>query len=471
MRTSCLAAAAVTLALVAPLSAQNAASNVYPDPIEARQGVVTVGIREFATVPDIGGAAPRMMLLQDEPGTKRLFVSAQTGQVFTVSYDGKTVTEYLDMTDPKWEVKVLSTGREHGFQSFALHPQFAQRGSPGYGKLYVWTDVAAGSTTDYQPGGGQHVGDNALLEFTAKDPAAATYDGDQPRVLLRIEDPFNNHNGGRAAFNPLAKPGDADYGLLYFGIADGGSAGDPLNNAQNLGSPFGKIFRIDPLGKDGPNGQYGIPKSNPFAGDEDPKTLGEIFAYGIRNSQNWTWDRGTGRMYITDIGQNTVEEVDTVRAGMNLGWNVWEASFKYVRAGLTTEGRRGDPNVTYPIAEYDHTDPLFTLRNVAVTGLAVYRESAIPQLRNLVLFGDLPSGEMFYVSADRVPDGGQAPVRRVLFREAGGQPKRFLELIQAKNRQQGKQEATRADLRFHQASDGRVFLLNKADGTIRVLTL
>jgi hypothetical protein len=97
-------------------------------------------------------------------------------------------------------------------------------------------------------------------------------------VVLRIEDPFQNHNGGRAAFDPLAKPGDADYGLLCLGIADGGSAGDPLNDAQKLSSPFGKIFRIDPLGRDGPNGQYGIPKSNPFAGGRTPGALGEIFA-------------------------------------------------------------------------------------------------------------------------------------------------------------------------------------------------
>src|SRR6185436_18184855 len=108
-------------------------------------------------------------------------------------------------------------------------------------------------------------------------------------------------NGGRAAFNPLAQRGDADFGLLYFGVADGGSAGDPLNNAQNLASPFGKIFRIDPLGKNSTNGQYGIPASNPFAGDNDPKTLGEIYAYGIRNSQHFTWDRATGRMFISDI--------------------------------------------------------------------------------------------------------------------------------------------------------------------------
>lgn len=463
-----LPAAALALAFGLPLAGQ-ATNDPFPTPIDTSRGT-TVGVREFATIPDVDGAAPRLMLLVDEPGTRRLFVNAQTGQIFTVGYDGGTVTPYLDMADAKWGVHVLSTGREHGFQSFALHPQFAQRGAPGYGKLYTWGDVDAGGRTDFQPGGGQHVGDNLLLEWTAKDPAAAVYDGGAPRELFRIEDPFNNHNGGRTAFNPLAKPGDSDYGLLYVGVADGGSAGDPLNNAQNLASPFGKIFRIDPLGSNSANGKYGVPAANPFAGDADARTLGEIYAYGVRNTQQFAWDGATGRMFITDIGQNVVEEVDTVTAGADLGWNAWEATFRYGRSGISTANRRGDPKVTYPFVEYDHRDPLFPTGRVAVTGLVVYRGSDVPALRGMVVFGDLPSGEMFYVPADRLPQGGQDPIRRVLFSTGSGAPKTFLELIQEKNRQQRKEPSARADLRFHPGNAGRVYLLNKGDGVIRLLT-
>ena len=103
-----------------------------------------------------------------------------------------------------------------------------------------------------------------LLEWTAKTPGAATYDGEAPRELIRLRQPFANHNGGAIAFNPTARPGAADFGLLYMGIGDGGSGGDPMNLAQNLGSAFGKIFRIDPLGKNGRGGKYGIPAANPF---------------------------------------------------------------------------------------------------------------------------------------------------------------------------------------------------------------
>jgi glucose/arabinose dehydrogenase len=267
-------------------------------------------------------------------------------------------------------------------------------------------------------------------------------------VLFRIEDPFQNHNGGRTAFNPLARPGDADYGLLYQGVADGGSAGDPLDNAQNLGSIFGKIIRIDPLGTNSSNGKY-----------------------GIRNSQQFTWDRATGRMFITDIGQNTVEEIDVVTAGANLGWHVWEGSYRFVSGqggGVDTSNPRSDPKVTYPIVEFAQLDPLFGTPQVAASGLVIYREREIPALANKVLFGDLPSGEMFHVSADDLPRGGQGPIRRVLFRD-GGEHKKLLDLIQAKNRAQGKNPVNRADLRFHLGNDGHVYVLNKGDGVIRVL--
>jgi glucose/arabinose dehydrogenase len=355
-------------------------------------------------------------------------------------------------------------------QSFSLHPQFAEQGAPGYGKIYAWVDVMPEGATDFQPGGGQHTNDNVMVELSARNASAATYDGGPARELFRIEDPFQNHNGGRTAFNPLARPGDPDYGLLYQGVADGGSGGDPLNNAQNLGSIFGKILRIDPVGRNSSNGKYGIPASNPFAGDDNPQTLGEVYAYGVRNPQNFAWDRRNGRMFTSDIGQNTVEEVSVVTAGANLGWNVWEGSYRFVsREGVSTENPRSDPKVTYPIVEFAQVDPLFGSPQVAATGLAVYRDGPIQALRDKVLFGDLPSGEMFYVSADDLPRGGQTPIRRILLND-GGQPKRLLELIQAKNRAQGKNPVNRADLRFHTGNDARVFVLNKGDGVIRVLT-
>ena len=164
-----------------------------------------------------------------------------------------------------WGVSVQFAGRERGFQSFTFHPQFAQAGTPGFGKFYTYTDTtnqtpAADFTTTHTA----TTHDTVLLEWTAKTPGAAAYDGAAPRELMRFRQPFANHNAGHLAFNPLAKPGTPEFGLLYIGVADGGSGGDPLRMAQSLGSAFGKIFRIDPSGTTSANKKYGIPAGNPF---------------------------------------------------------------------------------------------------------------------------------------------------------------------------------------------------------------
>lgn len=441
----------------------------FPAPLAVTDGIVTVNVREFASLPDIDGTAARMMVLVDEPGTRRLVVSDMNGLLYTISYDGQAVTPYLDLRDPKWAVSVQSQGRERGFQSFAFHPQFNRRGAPGFGKFYTFTDTSnTASTPDFTPGGGKHTHDTILLEWTARTPAAASYDGGPPRELLRLEQPFPNHNGGHITFNPLVAARDADFGLLYVGVADGGSGGDPFELAQNLNSPFGKILRIDPLGKNSANGKYGIPATNPFVNDGKADTLGEIYAYGVRNPQRLFWDSRTSRMFISDIGQNIVEEISPVTAGANLGWNDWEGSYAYVNRLVSTERPRGDSSVTYPVAEYGQIDPLLQRQAAAIGGL-VYRHTAIRQLSGLLIFGDNPSGEAFYVSADRLPpSGGQDAIRRILFDEGGG-AKTLLQLIQEKNVREGKAKATRADLRFGLGPDGQVFVLNKGDGTIRLL--
>lgn len=443
----------------------------FPTPIEATDGVIAVKFVEFASIPDVGGQAPRMMLMLNEPSTRRLFVSVMTGPLYTVSYDGKTVTPYVDINAPEWEVSVQSQGNERGFHSFAFHPQFSERGAPGFGKFYTVTDTT--NTTrpaDFKPLGGTHTHDTLLLEWTAKNPSGATYDGAAPRELLRFEQPFANHNAGHLTFNPLATPRDADFGLLYMGFADGGSGGDPMNHAQNLGLAFGKILRIDPLGTNSANGKYGIPASNPFANDGDPNTLGEIFAYGLRNPQRIFWDSANRNMFISDIGQNTVEKISPITAGANLGWNIWEGSFMFVNGrpgGVNMTDPRKDPKVTYPVAEYSQLDPLLQSSSAAIGGL-VYRQKTIPQLTNLLLFGDNPSGEIFYVKADNLPKGGQDQIRRILLNDNGAS-KTFLQVIKEKNAAQGKTPATRADLRFGEGPDGRIFLINKRDGVIRQL--
>ena len=459
----------VTLATLATLiavshAAAQASANPYTTPIRADDAAL-VGVREFAQLPDIEGVAARMMLLVQEPGTRNLFVNDMRGPLYRVSPDGRSVTLYVNIDDPRWAIDVQSQGRERGFQSFAFHPQFNERGTPGFGKFYTWADVTDREPApDFAPGGEGDTHDTVLLEWTARSPSAPAYDGEAPREMLRLQQPFANHNGGLTAFNPLARPGQPDYGMLYVGIADGGSAGDPMNMAQNMASAFGKIFRIDPLGRNSRNGRYGIPADNPFP--PGASLLGEIWALGVRNPQRFGWDPSNGRMYVADIGQNTVEEVSPVPKGGNLGWNVWEASFRYAgRGGVDMSSPRGDPNMTYPIAEYDHTDSVLSSR-AAVTGVVVYRAGDIPALRNRILFADMPSGEVFTISADETQASGQDHIRRVLFNN-GGTAKTFLQIIREKNAQQGKPAAVRADVRFGTGPDNQLFLLNKADGVIR----
>lgn len=408
------------------------------------------------------------MLLVDEPGTRRLFVNDMRGPLYAVSYDGKTVTRYLDINQQEWGVPVQAMGRERGFQSFALHPTFGRPGTRGFGKFYTWLDTSnMAPAPDYSPLPGSTTPpthDTVLLEWTARTPTAATYDGGPPRELLRLRQPFANHNAGQLGFNTTAAEASPDFGLLYVGVADGGSGGDPLRMAQNLGSPFGKILRIDPLGNSSANKKYGVPMGNPFVGTSG--ALPEIYAYGVRNPQRFGWDAKTGALFLADIGQNIVEEVSVVTAGANLGWNDWEGSYRYIsrtEVGLT--GLRADPKVVYPIVEWGQPDPLLQPQSAA-TGVVAYRGTRVPQLANLLIFGDNPSGEVFYVSADRLPAGGQDAIRRVLF-PATGEALTFLQIIQAKNEAQGKKPAARADLRFGTGPDGRLFLLNKGDGTIR----
>jgi hypothetical protein len=441
-------------------------NNPFPDPIPAAEGVIAVNFVEFATVPDSGTSAPRLNLLLDEPATHRMFVNTMQGMIYSISYDGKFIKPYLDINDAKWGNPVQSAGTERGFQSFAFHPQFAQRGAPGFGKFYTWADTTNMTPKpDFVPSGNGHTHDEILLEWTAKDPKADTYDGGDPRELFRVAHPFANHNGGEIAFNPLAKPGQPDFGLLYIGSADGGSGGDPYNHAQNLKSIFGKILRIDPLGHNSANGHYGIPASNPFV--NNPDALGEVYSYGHRNPQRFSWDPKNGNMFEAEIGQNVNEEINQIVKGGNYGWNIWEGSFRYYGREVSTDNQRADVKMIFPIAEFDHTDPLFPSSRLAATGIYAYREKEIRQLTGKLLFGDNPSGEMFYVDADTLPTGGQT-FHRVLFNDHG-QTKTLLQLIKEKNMKEGRSNVIRADLRMGVGPKGQIFVMDKYDGTIRLL--
>jgi hypothetical protein len=218
------------------------------------------------------------------------------------------------------------------------------------------------------------------------------------RELLRIDEPQFNHDAGALAFGPDE--------MLFISLGDGGMADDQGvgqvegGNGQDPSNILGSIVRIDPLGTDSTNGQYGIPADNPFVGDDG--ALPEIFAYGLRNPFRFSIDSKTGAMYIADVGQNDFEEVNLGEAGGNFGWNIKEGSMCFdpngEEPGFAYECGPDDDTTGLidPIAEYDHSE------GIAVVGGFVYRGSEVPQLRGRYIFGDffLPeilSGRLFFL--------------------------------------------------------------------------
>jgi hypothetical protein len=178
-------------------------SDPFPEPIPATDQVITVKFVEFATIPDFVGAPavprgggeavapapapPRIMTMLYEAGSRRYFASDMNGKLFAISSDGKTITPYLDLTAPAWKVDVQAQGTERGLQSFAFHPQFNQAGARGFGKFYTYTDTSNMNVPgDFKPAIAARTHDIIVLEWTAKTPTAATYDGGTPRELIRI---------------------------------------------------------------------------------------------------------------------------------------------------------------------------------------------------------------------------------------------------------------------------------------------
>ncbi len=457
----------VGLLATALMTATVAGEDHFPAAIE--KGPLTVGIRDFAELPDSdNGQPPRMSVMTASPDG-RLFVNDQRGPLYWMNADGSNVTEYIDLDDfPGVSVRT-STG-EQGFQGFDFHPDFNQHGAAGYGKFYtIHSTSDTGPTPDFDPGGNT-VFHSVLLEWSVTDTAEPNYSdagGTAPREILRFKQPFGNHNAGHIAFNTSAQSGDDDYGNLYVAMGDAGSGGDPQENGQNESNPYGAILRIDPLGNNSDNGQYGIVADNVFASDGDNGTLRETFASGLRNPQRFGWDPDNGDMYIADIGQNAVEEINLGVNGANYGWDQREGSF-------TFEGAK-TADMTDPVAEYDHTNmvddlPVGVTGGRAITVGDVVRGSGIPGLDGHLLLGDFPTGIMFYLNVDADPlDGGQDGLAELITLDEHGDPVRLIELINDARDADGLTASSRADLRYSVGIDGRVFVLNKHDGIIREL--
>jgi hypothetical protein len=381
---------------------------------------------------------------------------------------------------------------ESGFIGFDFHPEFARNGL-----LYtVHLERATGNpaTPDFIPPGfgpADVTYHNVITEWHARDPAASTFTGTR-RELLRVAHVVTNssHPLGYVGFNPTARPGAPDYGLLYtsgsdFGFSNGGgpNASNP-DQTQRLDTLMTAILRIDPRSPSESGGMkglgdYTIPAANPFAADGDSRTLGEIYAYGFRNAHRLSWDLTDGTMFAADIGMSNIEEINIVHAGGNYGWmareGYWEnGRFRGGELGQVfalpddvLHGRNRDA-YTYPVAIYDHND------GVAVSGGFAYH-GRIPQLRGKFVFGDVSRGRVFAadLAAMKAADDGVpatvAPVEEVQLyvRDASGARvyTSFRELVE---RTMGT-AMTRADLQLSASRDGELFLTSRQDGMIRML--
>ena len=326
-----------------------------------------LSLGQYALQEVVSGLTRPVVLTYADDGTDRMFIVEQRGLIHVLR-DGQLLDEpYLDLQD-----RVTDAENEQGLLGLAFSPDFAQSG-----RFYVYYTS-------------EDAGKNTLSRFQA-DPAADVADPDSEQILRAVDDPYGNPNGGDILFGPD--------GYLYVGLGDGGAGGDPEDRAQNLDELLGKILRLDVSGD-----EIAIPPDNPFAqGGGRP----EIWIYGVRNPWRFSFDRATGDLWIGDVGQNEIEEIDYLPAGQaggrNLGWRAYEGSAEYADTSHPNE----DP--VFPVLEYHHD------QGCSVTGGYVYRGPALPALNGAYFYGDFCSG---HVWAAWTKDGGATWENR-LFGDAG----------------------------------------------------
>jgi len=307
---------------------------------------VRLGLEPFAQ-----GFASPLLVTNAGDGTGRLFVVEQGGRIRILRRGRVLDPPFLDVSS------LVIAGGEQGLLGLAFHPE-----SEANGRFFVdYTDVD---------------GDTVVAEYhVSSDPDRA--DPDSARVLLRVDQPFSNHNGGNIVFGPD--------GYMYIGMGDGGSAADPFGNGQRLDTLLGKLLRIDVDGER----PYGIPPDNPFRGREGARP--EIWATGLRNPWRFSFDSQGGALWIGDVGQNALEEVDRARAdrgGLNYGWNVMEGDRCFQPPTDCDRGGLVQPVAVYP-----------TNTGCAVIGGHVYRGTEFPALQGGYLYADICNGLIWGLDA------------------------------------------------------------------------
>lgn len=394
-------------------------------------------------------------------GSGRMYTPDLNGTLYLIK--NGVATAYLDVRG-QFPDFFSGRGLGSGFGFVAFHPDFAKNG-----KFYTTHSEAFAALTDKTPDFAQPnpVIQSVITEWTAKNPKANVFEGTH-REMIRFGFFSFIHAVQQISFNPTAKRKDKDFGLLYMAVGEGGF-GVRSTDPQNLAIPFGKILRIDPMGKNSANGKYGVPASNPFAGQAG--AMGEIYAYGMRDPHRFSWDAGgTHRMFLGHIGEKDVESVDDVLPGDNFGWSEREGPFVFKRDDPCNLFPLPPPDqdtfgFVYPVIAFDHNPPPGLPCNAdvghAVSGGYVYRGKSAPLLVGRYIFGDLVDGRIFYANERDMKRGGpRATMHEIKLLDDSGRLTTMQELV----------GDTRVDLRFSTDDDNNLFLLSKSNGKVYKVT-
>lgn len=322
-------------------------------------------------------------------GSDRLFILTQQGVVHVMPND-QEVTKPAVFLDIEHKVVYKDEQNEEGLLGLAFHPNYKENGE--FFLYYTTTDAP-------------HTSVISRFRVSRDDPNRA--DPDSEEEILRIPQPFWNHNGGTLEFGPD--------GYLYIGLGDGGAANDPHMNGQNLQTLLGSILRIDIDRREG-NRKYAIPPDNPFV-DAENLARPEIYAYGIRNVWRIAFDPKTGLLWAGDVGQNLWEEIDIIEKGGNYGWNLREGMHPFGPGGA-----EACPRLIEPIWEYHHDI------GKSITGGCVYYGERVPELQGAYLYADYVTGRfwaLWYdpqakrVTANRQLQGNGMPIMSFGMDESG----------------------------------------------------
>lgn len=431
----------------------DAAPLANPIPEGIPMSDLVVDMKLVAQLPATSEQPPRTRITKfySRPDTKEFYMVDLRGKLYRLT--GPSAEVYMDIADrmPRF---IHQPGHATGFGSFAFHPEFARNGL-----LYTThTEDASAAQPDFFYEDSLRVKLQwVLTEWKTEDPANFPFDG-KGRELFRVNMFGQSHGVQEITFNPFSKPGDEDYGLLYVGIGDGGSAERGIlhinKGPENIWS---SIIRIDPAGRNSPNGKYGIPATNPFVNSSNPRALGEVYAYGFRNPHRISWT-ASGLMLASNIGQHNIEELNLILPGHDYGWPTREGSFvinlKESTRNLYPLGEEdAQYNLDYPIAEYDHDE------GNAIIGGYEYRGATVPALRGKYLFGDMVNGRLFYVEVADIKPGMKTTMME--FRIAlDGKPTSFKTLC----------DAERLSMRFGQDHLGEIYISTMPDGKLYKLT-